>query len=365
MNLWLANPRGFCAGVERAVRIVDELLALADAPVFVRHEIVHNRSVIAALKARGAVFVDDADEIPAGAWAVVSAHGAPPAVHRQLADGTRRLFDATCPLVTKVHLEVMAHARAGRSVLLVGHRGHVEVEGTLGCYDNAAAGGIQVVQSVQDARRVTVRDPSSVAYATQTTLEVESANRIVSVLRSRFPALVGPHRDDICYATQNRQDAIRALAARCDRVVVIGAPHSSNTLRMVEVAAESGKPAHLIETPDQLRAEWLQDTRDLGLSSSASAPERLVALTITHLRALVGDALHVHELGRAEDVSFKLPAALTDLRVRRSRAWPEGPPAGMPASAAAESAEPMRYPAEHAFPAVPAFSTGQETGGPQ
>lgn len=339
MQILLANPRGFCAGVERAVRIVEELLDLADTPVYVRHEIVHNRSVVEALKARGAVFVEDDAEIPAGAFAVVSAHGAPPAVHRRLAGGSRRLFDATCPLVTKVHLEVLAHAKAGRAVLLIGHRGHVEVEGTLACYDNAAGGGIQVVQSIDEARTVAVPDERAVAYVTQTTLEVESANRIVSVLRARFPALVGPHHDDICYATQNRQDAVRALAARCDRVLVIGAPHSSNSLRMVEVAGENGKPARLIEAPEEVDAAWLAGVADLGLSSSASAPERLVEATIAHLRSLcarAGDTLEVRELGRAEDLSFKLPVALTDLRRRR---------AGAAAAGAAHEA--LRYPAAH------------------
>jgi 4-hydroxy-3-methylbut-2-enyl diphosphate reductase len=316
MKVWLANPRGFCAGVDRAVRIVEELLALTDAPVYVRHEIVHNRSVVESLRARGAVFVDSADQIPAGAWGVISAHGAAPQVHHAMHRGGRRVFDATCPLVTKVHLEVMAHARAGRSVLLIGHRDHVEVIGTLGCYDNPAGGGIQVVESADEARAVQVPDPSAVAYVTQTTLAVEAANRIVGVLRGRFPAIVGPHRDDICYATQNRQDAVRALAERCQRVIVIGAPHSSNSMRMVEVAAETGTPAHLIESPAEIRAEWLEGVRDLGLSSSASAPERLVEATIAHLRARV-PALAVHELGRAEDLRFKLPVALLDLRARR------------------------------------------------
>ena len=315
MNLWLANPRGYCAGVERAVRIVEELLALNDAPVYVRHEIVHNRSVVADLRAHGAVFVDSVEEIPSGSWAVISAHGATPDVHRQIAGRSRRLFDATCPLVVKVHLEVAAHARAGRSVLVIGHRDHVEVIGTLGYYDNPEGGGIQVVESIEEARTVQVRDSSSVAYVTQTTLAVEAANRVVSVLRDRFPALIGPRHDDICYATQNRQDAVRALAERCQRVIVIGAPHSSNSVRMVEVAAESGKAAHLIEGPADVRPDWLIGVSDLGLSSSASAPEHLVEETVRHLRTMVAD-LAVRELGRPEDVVFKLPAALLDLRDR-------------------------------------------------
>jgi 4-hydroxy-3-methylbut-2-enyl diphosphate reductase len=215
-----------------------------------------------------------------------------------------------------VHLEVASHARAGRSVLLIGHRNHVEVIGTLGYYDNPAGGGISVVESVEEARTVQVRDPSSVAYVTQTTLAVDAANRIVNVLRDRFPALIGPRHDDICYATQNRQDAVRALADRCQQVLVIGAPHSSNSLRMVEVAAESGTPSHLIETPADVRPEWLHGVSDLGLSSSASAPEYLVTATIARLREMVSE-LVVRELGRPEQVVFKLPVALLDLRYPR------------------------------------------------
>jgi len=336
LKLWMANPRGFCAGVDRAVRIVEELLALADAPVYVRHEIVHNRSVVDNLVARGAVFVESAGQIPPGAWAVISAHGASPAVHVEMNGGGRRVFDATCPLVTKVHLEVIGHARAGRSVLLIGHRDHAEVIGTVGCYDNPAGGGIQVVEDIGDAQTVQVRDPSAVAYVTQTTLAVEAANRIVSVLRSRFPALIGPHHDDICYATQNRQDAVRALADRCQRVIVIGAPHSSNSVRMVEVAAESGKPVHLIETPEQLRPEWLQGVTDLGLSSGASAPERLVEAAVARLRTLV-PGLEVREIGHPEDIEFKLPAALRDLRAARMSARYPRVPIGIAATDSGES----------------------------
>ena len=320
MNLWLANPRGFCAGVERAVRMVEELLDVSQTPVYVRHEIVHNRSVVDNLKSRGAVFVETAGQIPEGALAVISAHGAAPKVHREVASG-RQVFDATCPLVSKVHLEVQAHARAGRRVLLVGHRGHVEVEGTLGWYDNPAGGGIVVVENAIEAETVPVPDPLHVAYVTQTTLAVEATNRIVSVLRRRFPALVAPHHADICYATQNRQDAVRALAERCQRVLVVGAPHSSNSIRMVEVAEESGTSAHLIESPAGIRPEWLDGVTDLGLSSSASAPEHLVQATIAHLRTLV-PALAIRELGRPEDITFKLPTALTDLREQQRPALP-------------------------------------------
>lgn len=348
MNLWLANPRGFCAGVERAVRMVDELLTLSEAPIYVRHEIVHNRAVVDALQSRGAVFVDDAQAIPEGALAVISAHGASPKVHRSVAEGGRHVFDATCPLVTKVHLETQVHARAGRTLLLVGHRGHVEVEGTLGWYDNPAGGGITVIESAAEAETVQVADPARVAYVTQTTLAVEAANRIVSVLRRRFPALVGPHHNDICYATQNRQDAVRALAERCQRVIVIGAPHSSNSVRMVEVAVESGTLAHLVETPAGVRPEWLDGVTDLGLSSSASAPEHLVEAMLAHLRTLVPD-LQVHELGRPEDVSFKLPSALVDLRERHlHRPVPPAlpyPPSPSPSPSLSPPPAPPRRPA--------------------
>ncbi|HEX7439351.1 MAG TPA: 4-hydroxy-3-methylbut-2-enyl diphosphate reductase [Caldimonas sp.] len=317
MNLWLANPRGFCAGVERAVKIVNELISLADEPVYVRHEIVHNRSVVESLKARGAVFVEAVSEIPDGAFAVISAHGAPPEVFAQARAAHLRLFDSTCPLVTKVHLEVLGHARAGRAVLLIGHRDHVEVTGTLGHYDNPAGGGIQVVEDEQEARTVQVPDPSSVAYVTQTTLAVDTSNRIVSVLRDRFPALVGPRHDDICYATQNRQDAVRLLCARCERVIVIGAPHSSNSLRMVEVAQETGTPAHLIESADELQADWFRGAKDVGLTSSASAPEHLVESAVKRMRTLVGGELTLRELGRAEGLVFKLPTPLLDMRESR------------------------------------------------
>lgn len=321
MNLWLANPRGFCAGVERAVRMVDTLLELENSPVYVRHEIVHNRAVVDRLKSRGAVFVDDTQAMPGNALAVISAHGASPEVHREVGGGGRRVFDATCPLVTKVHLEVQAHARAGRSVLLVGHRGHVEVQGTLGWYDTGPGGTITVVEDVAEAEAVQVADPSRLAYVTQTTLAVESANRIVSVLRRRFPALVGPHHDDICYATQNRQDAVRALAECCQRVIVIGAPHSSNSVRMVEVSMEHGTPTHLVEGPDGIQREWLDGVTDLGLSSSASAPEHLVADSVARLRSWE-PGLEVRELGRVEEVTFKLPSALASLRDQGRKALP-------------------------------------------
>ena len=324
MNLWLANPRGFCAGVERAVKIVDELISLVDEPVYVRHEIVHNRAVVDGLRARGAVFVERIDEIPQGSLAVVSAHGAAPSVFREARAAGLRLFDATCPLVCKVHLEVLAHARAGRSVLLIGHREHVEVLGTMGHYDNPEGGGIQVVENEDEAREVQVRDPQSVAYVTQTTLAVDMVYRVVAVLRQRFPTLIGPHHDDICYATQNRQDAVRTLCVRCPLVIVIGAPNSSNSVRMVEVARECGVSAQLIESEGDLQTSWFGGITNAGLTSSASAPEHLVAATVKRIRSLVGD-VQIREVGEEENLVFKLPTSLLDLRASKSAIPPVRP----------------------------------------
>jgi 4-hydroxy-3-methylbut-2-enyl diphosphate reductase len=313
MNVWLANPRGFCAGVDRAVKMVYELLALNASPVYVRHEIVHNRSVVDGLRERGAVFVDEVAQIPVGALAVVSAHGAPPQVFRDASARGLRLFDATCPLVSRVHLGVIAHSLAGRTVFLIGQRGHVEVQGTLAHYTNPAGGGIQVVEDEDEARQVQVRDPAAVAYVTQTTLAVDVVRRVVSVLRERFPALQTPHHDDICYATQNRQDAVRRLCRHSQLVLVIGAPHSSNSVRMVEVAQDAGVPARLIESTADLDPVWLEGVEDLGLSSSASAPEPLVQATLARLRQL-RPGLVVHTLGMPEAMVFKLPRALVEMR---------------------------------------------------
>ncbi len=312
MKVWLANPRGFCAGVDRAVKMVDELLTKSVDPVYVRHEIVHNRSVVDSLQARGAVFVEDVAQIPEGALAVISAHGAPPQVFHDAAARGLQLFDATCPLVSKVHLEVAAHAKAGRTVFLIGHRDHVEVLGTLGCYTNPDGGGIQVVQDPEEALTVRARDPAAVAYVTQTTLAVDAVRKVVSVLRQRFPALVGPHHDDICYATQNRQDAVRMLCRHCQLVLVIGAPHSSNSVRMVEVAQEAGVRARLIEAADALEPAWFDGIDDLGLTSSASAPEPLVQATLQRLRQWY-PRLVVKTLGLAENKVFKLPTALVEM----------------------------------------------------
>jgi len=325
MNLWIANPRGFCAGVDRAVKIVEELIDLVGAPVFVRHEIVHNHHVVERLRSAGAVFVDDLAQIPRGAVAVISAHGAAPGVHAQARTLGLRVFDATCPLVSKVHLEVVRHARAGRRVIVIGHRDHVEVIGTAGHYANPAGDGIVVVEDEDEARQVTAPRPDQVAYVTQTTLAVETSARIVAVLRERFPALIAPHHEDICYATQNRQDAVRRLSARCSHVYVLGAQHSSNSVRLVEVARESGAQASLIEAAAQIDPAWFAGVRHLGLTSSASAPECLVSATIARLR-LLAPTLAVHEIGVPEQVVFKLPVSVVDLRLP-GRALPNAPAA--------------------------------------
>lgn len=318
MNLWLANPRGFCAGVERAVKIVEELLKVSDEPVYVRHEIVHNHHVVDGLRARGAIFVEEVAQIPPGALGVVSAHGAAPQVFADAAQQRLRLFDATCPLVSKVHLEVIEHARAGRTVFLIGHRNHVEVLGTLGHYNNPTGGGIQVVQDEQEAALVQARDPQAVAYVTQTTLAVDAAERVVAVLRRRFPALRAPHHADICYATQNRQEAVRLLCQRSEKILILGAPHSSNSVRMVEVAIEAGVPAHLIESAAEIDPLWLTGVQNLGLSSSASAPEVLVNEAIARIKLWHPD-LQVHPLGQPEELVFKLPSALINLVEQRDR----------------------------------------------
>jgi 4-hydroxy-3-methylbut-2-enyl diphosphate reductase len=313
MEVLLANPRGFCAGVERAVGTVEALLATMGAPVHVRHEIVHNRAVVSGLAARGAVFVDRTEDIPEGAVTVLSAHGVAPGVVADAKARGLRLVDATCPLVTKVHLEVVRHARAGRSVLVIGHRGHVEVEGLVGHFPAGAPGIVTVIETLEEAATVAVPDPDAVAWVTQTTLAVGEARRIVEQLRGRFPKLADPHGETICYATQNRQDAVRALAATSDLVLVVGAPHSSNSNRLAEVARESGARALLIEGPDELALAQFAGVKRVGLTASASAPERLVEATIGWLAERF-PGLTVTPMGTPENVHFNLPAAIRDLK---------------------------------------------------
>ncbi|MBA3812813.1 MAG: 4-hydroxy-3-methylbut-2-enyl diphosphate reductase [Caulobacteraceae bacterium] len=314
MELRLANPRGFCAGVERAIMVVDELLELTDGPVFVRHEIVHNRIVVDELRRKGAVFVETIDEIPPGAVAVVSAHGAPSKVGAEAKARGLRLFDATCPLVVKVQLEVLRHARQGRAVIVVGHKSHPEVIGLVGHYDREAGPGVLVVESEADAGSVDPPIVERLGYVTQTTLSFDETDRIVEILKRRFPAIIGPRTSDICYATQNRQQAVVALAADCDLILVIGAAHSSNSMRLRETAERLGSVARLIETADDIAPGWLVGRRRVGLTASASAPEHLVAGVVERLRRLL-PGLAVVELGEPEHMVFRPPPELRALRL--------------------------------------------------
>ena len=306
MDVLLANPRGFCAGVDRAIAIVEQALSQFGAPIYVRHEVVHNRSVVDALRAKGAVFVEYLAEVPRGSTVVFSAHGVSRAVRAEAQARGLVVFDATCPLVTKVHVEVATMREHGREVVMIGHAGHPEVEGTMGQSD----GGIYLVQSVADVEALRVRDAANLAYVTQTTLSVDDAAAIVDALRRRFPAIVGPRKDDICYATQNRQDAVKLLAPQCDLVIVVGSPNSSNSNRLREVAAKRGTPAYMIDRADELRAEWVAGRRCVGVTAGASAPEVLVGEVIARLKDF--GAEEVREIGgTAETIVFPLPKGLS------------------------------------------------------
>jgi 4-hydroxy-3-methylbut-2-en-1-yl diphosphate reductase len=301
-KLLLAAPRGYCAGVDRAVQTVERALELHGAPVYVRKEIVHNKHVVSRLRERGAVFVDEQSEVPEGAVCVFSAHGVAPSVHAGARARRLRTIDATCPLVTKVHREATRFARDGYTIVLVGHEGHEEVEGTMG----EAPDRIVLVQSEQDVDRLALEDPERVAYITQTTLAVEETSAIIARLRERFPSIVGPRTDDICYATTNRQAAVKQMADDCDLVLVIGSRNSSNSARLVEVARDCGTAAHLIDSATEVREEWLSDCRIVGVSSGASAPDHLVQDLVDFFRARgVRDISEVHVIH--EDVRFMLP----------------------------------------------------------
>ena len=309
MDVILANPRGFCAGVDRAIAIVERALDAYGAPIYVRHEVVHNRFVVEGLRARGAVFVEDLAEVPDGAVLIFSAHGVPQTVREAAQARGLRVFDATCPLVTKVHMEVARLGRLGKDVVLVGHAGHPEVEGTMGQWQSAFGGRIFLVESVQDVATLQLAQPRNVAYVTQTTLSVDDTRAIVGALRERFPAIDGPRKDDICYATQNRQDAVRTLAAQVDLVLVVGSASSSNSNRLRELAQKQGVPAYLIDGPQSIAPAWLAGVQRVGLTAGASAPEQLVRAVIEHLRA--AGAGSVHELdGAAETITFALPREL-------------------------------------------------------
>ena len=305
MDVLLANPRGFCAGVDRAIAIVEETLTQFGAPIYVRHEVVHNKFVVDDLKAKGAVFIEDLNEVPAGATVVFSAHGVSKAVRAEAEARGLTVFDATCPLVTKVHAEVAKMEAQGRDIVMIGHAGHPEVEGTMG----QSTGGIHLVESTADVAQLVVRDPERLAYVTQTTLSVDDAAAVVAALKARFPAIIGPKRDDICYATQNRQDAVKALIPLVDAVIVVGSPNSSNSNRLREVAAHRGVPAYMVDRADELREEWVAGKRRVGVTAGASAPEVLVKQVLARLKEM--GALGVTELsGVVENVTFPLPKGL-------------------------------------------------------
>ncbi len=309
MEVVLANPRGFCAGVDRAIEIVERALELFGPPIYVRHEVVHNRYVVADLRSRGAVFVEELDQVPDDATVIFSAHGVSKAVEEEAARRGLRVFDATCPLVTKVHMEVLRHAREGREVILIGHAGHPEVEGTMGRYDISAGGAIRLVETPEDVAALNVRDPANLAFVTQTTLSMDDTARVIDALRERFPAIEGPRKDDICYATQNRQDAVKRLAAECDLVLVVGSRNSSNSNRLKEVAERQGIPAHLIDTAEDIEPAWLEGVRRIGVTAGASAPEVLVEAVIAALQDR-GARLASGEGPVRENVTFSLPRSL-------------------------------------------------------
>ena len=310
MDVLLANPRGFCAGVDRAIEIVKRAIETLGAPIYVRHEVVHNRFVVDDLKQRGAVFVEELDEVPDGATVIFSAHGVSQAVRGEASRRGLKVFDATCPLVTKVHLEVARHCRAGRDVVLIGHAGHPEVEGTMGQWNaEGGTGRIYLVEDIDDAATLEVGQPDNLFYTTQTTLSVDDTVGIIQALQARFPAIQGPKNDDICYATQNRQDAVRDLARQCDLVLVVGSPNSSNSNRLRELAERDGVEAYLIDGAHEIDPRWVEGRRHIGVTAGASAPDVLVQGVLERLRQL--GASGVRELdGEPESMVFALPREL-------------------------------------------------------
>ncbi|HMV52296.1 MAG TPA: 4-hydroxy-3-methylbut-2-enyl diphosphate reductase [Rhodocyclaceae bacterium] len=305
MEVLLANPRGFCAGVERAIEIVERALQIYGAPIYVRHEVVHNKFVVDDLRAKGAVFIEDLADVPSGSTLIFSAHGVPQRVREDAEARGLRVFDATCPLVTKVHVEVQRMREAGREIVMIGHKGHPEVEGTMGQVKD----GIHLVESVAAVDKISVADPRKLAYVTQTTLSVDDAAQIVAALRARFPEIVGPKKDDICYATQNRQDAVKFMAPQCDVVIVVGSPNSSNSNRLREVATLRGVPAYLVDNADEVDPGWIQGRQRVGVTAGASAPEVLVSAVIERLRMLGAASVRTLD-GALENVVFPLPKGL-------------------------------------------------------
>ena len=309
MELLVANTRGFCAGVNSAIEIIERALELFEPPIYVRHEVVHNRYVVENLRNKGAVFVEELDDVPDDSIVIFSAHGVPKAVQDAAKQRQLKIFDATCPLVTKVHLEVARHAQKGREVILIGHAGHPEVEGTMGQYDSEFGGAIYLVESPQDVETLTVKNPQQLSYVTQTTLSMDDTRIIIDALQARFPDITGPRKDDICYATQNRQDVVKQLAAECDLVLVVGSPNSSNSNRLKELAKKMGCTSYLIDSANDLDPVWLQDTRVIGVTAGASAPEILVEAVLEKLKSLgVTNALEKKTV--EESVVFALPKEL-------------------------------------------------------
>ncbi len=307
MRILLGNPRGFCAGVDRAIEIVELALDRFGPPIFVRHEIVHNRHVVEGLRAKGAVFVDDLADVPHGSLLIFSAHGVSPRVRRAAEDRGLRVIDATCPLVTKVHVEAARMAKLGRDIVLIGHRGHVEVEGTMG----HAGDHMHLVESVEDVARLEVRDPSSLGCVTQTTLSLDDTREILAALRARFPQIATPRKDDICYATQNRQNSVKDLAREAEVGIVVGAPESSNSNRLVEIASRSGARAHLVQQADDVDPTWIEGARCVGVTAGASAPESLVARVVESLSRLASDETQIHAQPPVDEgITFQLPAEL-------------------------------------------------------
>jgi 4-hydroxy-3-methylbut-2-enyl diphosphate reductase len=311
MEVLLTNPRGFCAGVDRAIDIVERALQLFGAPIYVRHEVVHNKYVVDDLKAKGAIFVDALEEIPNNATVIFSAHGVSQAVRSEADARKLKVFDATCPLVTKVHLEVSRYCRDGRETILIGHAGHPEVEGTMGQYDGSMGGAIYLVENPEDVNSLGVKDPERLAIVTQTTLSIDDTHEVIEALRQRFPKIVGPRKSDICYATQNRQDAVKRLVDHCDLILVVGSPTSSNSNRLQEIAAKNGVASYLIDGPEEIQPAWLENKHTVGVTAGASAPELLVQRVVSWL-AQAGATKTTEQSGIREAVMFSLPRELRE-----------------------------------------------------
>lgn len=309
MKIQMANPRGFCAGVDRAIEIVDRALDIFEPPIYVRHEVVHNKFVVDNLRQRGAVFVNELHEVPDDNIVIFSAHGVSQAVRQEAENRGLRVFDATCPLVTKVHMEVAKYSKDGQECILIGHRGHPEVEGTMGQYDNAQGGDIYLVEDEEDVAKLEVINSDALAFVTQTTLSMDDTAIVIDALRQRFPNIEGPRKDDICYATQNRQDAVKQLGQGCDLLLVVGSPNSSNSNRLRELGARMGAEAYLIDNADEIDPVWLQDKTSVGVTAGASAPEVLVKEVIARLQSLGGESPEELQ-GQEENIVFSLPKEL-------------------------------------------------------